>query len=259
MYNQFKTALITVLFTVFFISCKKDSETKDDQPQPSSNGSINVRFKAMVVNDTFAFNNNYVNSAGDTFSVNMLKYYVSNITLTNSDDSQVSVPGSYFLVDHNTFMEDEFTLNGIPIGSYKKISFLLGVDSAANVSGAQAGDLDPAKGMFWDWNSGYIMSRLEGYSPASTAIGKKIIFHVGGFTKPNLSLKNIAIDFNGTNVSVSQSNKPKITIKTDVSEWFKSPNTISFSTLNTVMVPGASSNSIADNYQDAFTLYSIQN
>ncbi|MFN6036873.1 MAG: MbnP family protein [Bacteroidota bacterium] len=259
MRTQNKIILMAMATIAIFASCKKDSDTNNNQPQPSSSGSINFKFNAMVVNDTFAFNQNYISAAGDTFSVNMLKYYVSNLVLTKTDDSQINLPNSYFLVDHNTFMEDEFTIGGIPEGSYKKISFLLGVDSAANVSGAQAGDLDPAKGMFWDWNSGYIMSRLEGYSSASTAIGKKIIFHVGGFTKPNLSLRNITIDFNGSTANVSQWSKPKITIKTDVSEWFKTPNTIDFSTLNTVMMPGASSNSIADNYQDAFSLQSIQN
>jgi hypothetical protein len=34
------------------------------------------------------------------------------------------------------------------------IKFLLGVDSLKNVSGIQTGALDPAKGMFWTWNTG---------------------------------------------------------------------------------------------------------
>jgi hypothetical protein len=47
------------------------------------------------------------------------------------------------------------------------IRFLLGVDSARNVSGIQTGALDPARGMFWTWNSGYVMAKIEGSSPSA--------------------------------------------------------------------------------------------
>ena len=255
---QYLACLFALSF--FLPACKKDKGNENTEPTTTPTGSMRVKFHAMVSGDTATFNNNpFVNASGDTFTVSLLKYYVSNIVLTRSDDSKYSIPGSYFLVDHNTFMEDEFTIGGIPIGGYKQISFILGVDSAVNVSGAQAGDLDPAKGMFWDWNSGYIMSRLEGNSPTSTAINKKIIFHIGGFSKPNNSLKTISIDFNGNIANISNSSTPLLHLKTDISEWFKTPNAINFSTINTVMIPGAISNSIAENYADAFSFQSIQN
>ena len=248
-----------VIFISIFISCKKDEKSDGNQPSTNTSGTLRVKFHPFVLTDSLVFNKNYLNANGDTFNVNMLKYYVSNITVTKSDNSKHSITGSYYLVDHNTFMEDEFVINGIPEGNYKEITFLLGVDSSSNVSGAQAGDLDPAKGMFWDWNSGYIMSRLEGYSPASTAIGKKIIFHVGGFIRPNISMRTITVSFNGNTANINTSNTPTLHIKTDVSEWFKTPNIINFSVINTVMMPGANSNDIADNYTDAFTFMSIQN
>ena len=54
----------------------------------------------------------------------------------------------------------------LPEGDYTELQFLLGVDSLHNVSGAQTDDLDPAKDMFWTWNSGYVMAKMEGNSPA---------------------------------------------------------------------------------------------
>ena len=53
----------------------------------------------------------------------------------------------------------------MPAGNYNSLSFLLGVDSMHNVSGAQTGALDPANDMFWTWNSGYVMAKMEGASP----------------------------------------------------------------------------------------------
>ena len=64
------------------------------------------------------------------------------------------------------------------------ISFLLGVDSLTNVSGAFGGDLDPIKGMYWTWNSGYINLKLEGSSPASPYPSHAFELHLGGYLPP---------------------------------------------------------------------------
>ena len=37
----------------------------------------------------------------------------------------------------------------------------LGVDSLRNVTGVQTGALDPAMDMYWTWNTGYVMAKLE--------------------------------------------------------------------------------------------------
>ncbi len=69
--------------------------------------------------------------------------------------------------------------------------FLLGVDSLHNVSGAQTDALDPAKDMFWTWNTGYVMAKLEGNSPSSALVNNKYEFHVGGFSGKYNVLKKI--------------------------------------------------------------------
>lgn len=56
----------------------------------------------------------------------------------------------------------------------------MGVDSAANVSGAGTGALSLANAMYWDWNSGYIMLKAEGNSPQSTT--GTFAIHPGGFS-----------------------------------------------------------------------------
>ena len=53
--------------------------------------------------------------------------------------------------------------------------FRFGTDSLLNVSGALSGDLDPSKGMYWAWNSGYINCKIEGRSVVtSPSIGISI-------------------------------------------------------------------------------------
>jgi hypothetical protein len=67
----------------------------------------------------------------------------------------------------------------------------LGVDSIRNVSGIQTGALDPLKGMFWTWNSGYVMAKLEGSSESSNSAGNRFTYHIGGFRPGMNVLKTI--------------------------------------------------------------------
>lgn len=61
-----------------------------------------------------------------------------------------------------------------------------------NVSGAMGGDLDPMKGMYWTWNSGYINFKLEGNSPECPSRNNAFQFHLGGYTSPNSTLRNLS-------------------------------------------------------------------
>lgn len=66
----------------------------------------------------------------------------------------------------------------------EKLCFRFGLDSTTQVSGRTDGALDPALGMYWAWNTGYIQCRLEGYSPDSKGKRGKFEFHLGGYSEP---------------------------------------------------------------------------
>jgi hypothetical protein len=246
-------------------NCKKD--TKAPEPEPvtpivvTPTGTMEVYFDGMVGDsDLVLSTNTYTNLAGNTYNITLVKYYISNIKLTKSDNSVWAESNSYHLVDHSNPISTVLSIANVPYGDYKALEFTIGVDSAKNVSGAQAGALDPANGMFWSWSSGYIMAKVEGVSPQSTASANKLTFHIGGFSGPNSVLKTISPVFPGTDVaSVSSTVIPKIHLKTDVAEWFETPSAVDFSTLNTVHMPGVSAKTIADNYADMFRVDHIHN
>jgi len=52
---------------------------------------------------------------------------------------------------------------------------------------------------------------------------------------------------------------PKIHFKTDISEIFKTPNTINLATTYNVTMPGPMAKMIADNYADMITVEHIHN
>lgn len=213
-----------------------------------------VGSNALVLNTQ-----DYLNANGDTFKVSMFKYYISNVVLTKSDNSTYTIPNSYYLVSHTGTANPVVSIGGVPNGTYKAITFLIGVDSARNVSGVQSGALDPVNGMFWSWSSGYIMAKMEGTSPQSGNATKALKFHIGGFSGVNNSLRTVSPSF-GTNVAtINGEHGSSIHFKADLSEWFKTPNVINFATAHTIHMPGSMAKMMADNYADMFSLDHIHN
>ncbi|GAB3860194.1 hypothetical protein GCM10028822_37950 [Hymenobacter terrigena] len=193
----------------------------------------------------------YTRANGQQLRVTTFNYYCSNVRLLRADGSAFVVPNSYYLVSAAAPASQSITIAGVPVGSYTGLSFVVGVDSARNVSGAQTGALDPSNGMFWTWNSGYIFLKMEGLSPqAPHAAGVSegaLVFHIGGFQQPNNTLRTVSPSFGISALVVREAHLPEVQYKVDVLKMFDGPNPINFSSLNNVM-GGSSALPIASNY-----------
>ena len=122
-----------------------------------------------------------------------------------------------------------------------RIKFAIGVDSLMSVSGALAGDLDPTNGMYWAWQSGYINFKIEGNSSSCKTRKNQFFFHVGGYKKPNYSLKMITLD-----VLIPKST---IDITINLKDFFSK---INLGKTNSIMIPGKSAMELADYYSKLF-------
>jgi hypothetical protein len=199
----------------------------------------------------------YKNAWGEEFTITRFRYYISNIEFITKEGKTIKPGGeNYFLLDE----EDEFSKNfstTIPAGTYNAISFLVGVDSLCNVSGAQTGALDPLNGMFWTWKSGYIMAKMEGRSPASSLPGNLFEYHIGGYKGKENVVKKIILDFPGGEKTFLQNKITVIEISADALEWFQDPEKLSISSHPSCTTPGALARKFADNYADMFSISSI--
>lgn len=228
-----------------FSACsKKDSTTY-------SAVSINI---SHVMNDEPLARNTkvYVNPSGESYTVSRFRYYLSNFSFITAAGSTVTIPPSYFLVDDSVNTSKTIQLDSVPQGNYTAIRFLIGVDSARNNSGVQSGALAPENGLFWTWNSGYIMAQLEGYSTTIGSASNQFQFHIGGYKGPYNVLQPVTIPVN-VSAGPDLSNPPVIKLRADVAKWFM-PNTVSFRSEAVIMAPGAKALSIAGNYQQMFTV-----
>lgn len=264
-YLQYPTMLtrifIAFLLAVSVISCQKELRL-DVVPEPDHN--IVLRFKPVVQYDTVDMKFDtvtYENFFKEPFTVKAFKFYIHAIELINTDSGEVYHVGDqkYFLIDFADSNSSTLKLSVKPY-KYNRIAFTVGVDSALNVSGAQTDALDPAKGMFWTWNTGYIMAKLEGTSPVSTAPGKMFEYHIGGFKQVESVIKKITLLFPfGENVDMQPKKTTEMSITADAYDWFNSPHDIRISANPAVMTAGPLARQIADNYSKMFTVVEINN
>ena len=61
-----------------------------------------------------------------------------------------------------------------------KISLLFGIDSAIQVGGVGTGALDPLRGMYWTWQTGYVQWKMEGAIRVDS-VESPLELHLGGF------------------------------------------------------------------------------
>ena len=71
-----------------------------------------------------------------------------------------------------------------------------------NVSGALSGALDPTKGMYWSWQSGYINFKLEGYKNNTVTKDEFFQFHIGGYVTPFNSIQSFSFKTKNKNKQI---------------------------------------------------------
>lgn len=194
---------------------------------------------------------NYTNDLGQAYTVTKFKYYIGKIKLEGINGNSYN-GDAYYLVDEEDPDTKTIVLDKVTAGEYSAMSFIIGVDSANNCSGAQSGDLDPVKGMFWTWNTGYIFLKLEGRSPASAEPGHFFELHIGGYKAPANCIRQVQHTFKKPLV-IKEGRKNKLDINADVAEILKTPVDIDFCKYATV-TDFHNATMVADNYADMFSI-----
>lgn len=131
----------------------------------------------------------------ETFlTIETLRFYLSTLTFYKNEKLVFTEKNSYHLVDAE--VESSLKINvELPDDiDFDRLQFHLGIDSLTNDGGVMGGDLDPTKGMYWSWNTGYINFKLEGRSIDSPARYNSFNFHFGGFLEGQNCLQTIIID-----------------------------------------------------------------
>ena len=182
-----------------------------------NNRALTINFTSLIDNEVLKVSTQNKNN----ISIEKLKFYLTNFSLSKDGETIWKEDKSYHLIDVSEPKSLVITLDLKEELEYDAITFLLGTDSLTNVSGVMGGDLDPTKGMYWAWNSGYINFKLEGNSN-----NIPFEFHLGGYMPPYQTVQKITLKTKNNN---------RLNIKFNLSEFFAG---IDFSKEHKVMSPG---------------------
>jgi hypothetical protein len=161
----------------------------------------------------------------DTIKITELKFYISKITFLQNGQEIYAEPNSFHLIDARVSNSLSLLINYTNELLFDAIKFNIGVDSITNVSGAMEGALDPTKGMYWTWQSGYINLKLEANCVNCTAKNKGIVFHLGGYQTPFNALQTKVIPVSKNNI---------LTVKIELENLF---NQVNLNQTNHLMSP----------------------
>jgi hypothetical protein len=178
----------------------------------------------LILNETY-----YKLNKNDSIQIEVLKFFVSGIEFMNNDKLVWKEKNSFYLVDFENQLTQTVLFNVPTDINFTKIKFNLGVDSITSTSGALAGDLDPTKGMYWAWQSGYINFKMEGNSPSCNTRKHKFQFHFGGYKQPYYNIQTITLPINNLT-----NNTFKINL--NLALFFEN---ISLTETNSIMIPCA--------------------
>jgi hypothetical protein len=137
----------------------------------------------------------------DSIKFDAVKFYITDISLWNQGKQVYVDPTKYHLIDLE--LNNKVSLNLPSKLPYDTIQFLIGTDSAANSSGAMAGDLDAMYGMYWAWQSGYINVKIEGSSSVCKTRKNAFQYHLGGFLSPNQTIQQLAFATTSNSINVA--------------------------------------------------------
>ncbi len=239
-----KKIIVLLILSLTFTHCIAQADEKAFLHVKFNHNSGN---KPVVLRDSV-----YTTPLGDTFTVTKLKYYTSNFLL----DGKPFVQGdeNYQLVD--LARQTEYIIP-VSAGKFSVFGFILGVDSAKNFSGAQTGALDPMNDMFWTWNSGYVMFKLDGTSPSSTADRNRIEHHIGGYRFGQNVAQSLQFDLGG-HLYLKEGDTISLTFNVDLDKYWSSSNKISLKEYPVCTLPGPLAMKISKNFKHMFALTEVR-
>ncbi|WP_405576762.1 MbnP family protein [Winogradskyella sp. Asnod2-B02-A] len=187
----------------------------------------------------------YVTKTKDSIQLSKLKFYLTDFVIQTENKIKDSIANSNFLIDAFDGDTTVIKLTDVNFNEEDKLLISIGVNENLNTSGANSGDLDPSKGMFWSWQSGYINFKVEGISPSCKTRKNKFQFHIGGFQTPYETIRPLIFKLDTVKNGI-------LKINLDVAQFFDS---IQLNSENQIMIPGQEASNTADKLPKLFSTH----
>lgn len=246
---NFFLMLCCLISVVVFNGCKKDPDTTPENTMQK----FSFHLHTNVGSQEADYSTTFTDQAGRKFMLSDFRYYLSNIVLLKSDGSELPLTGKVLLADPAIH---DYELMDVPVGDYKGLRFLFGLDSATNhTDPALYPAVNPlsiqSPGIHWDWNSGYIFAKIEGICDTTLsgagAANYPFIYHIG------MDMMKRTVDLSNQPFSVKSGTDKEIVLDLDVLDVLSNVDLRTENETHTFNdVPLATK--IADNFSIAFTV-----
>lgn len=191
----------------------------------------------------------FVSKNGDSIQFDNIRFYLSNIQFEMGDKTLIKDTVKAHLIDIFEPTTLKIALKNMGFSKIKAMRFNIGIDSLTNVSGALSGDLDPQKGMYWAWQSGYINMKIEGRSPQCKNRKNVFQYHIGGYLPPFYAMRQLEMPLNQTYTE-------GVNLHIDFSKFFEN---ITIPIQNSIMMPCREAMQLADYSTSMFSIHAPKN
>jgi hypothetical protein len=152
-----------------------------------------IRVEATWTNEILKTGANYAINPQQNLQVERLRFYISHCNLYHNEQVVAHCTDSIIMIDIDSSRTLYFVYDK-PLRKPNRLLFFLGIDSISSCSGAYEGALDPLKGMYWTWQSGYINLKLEGEYQAGNLSKKPFQYHIGGYQYPYNAQRSVELE-----------------------------------------------------------------
>jgi hypothetical protein len=268
------TLILSCLAGWILVSCNKTPFEDPEQELLPKTGQITLIFTHFVNQDPVQLDTMmYVNAAGNPYEVNEVMYFISDVTLHNSN-------GEKFLIDdwkdiHYVELAIPSTLNwkvfdDIPEGIYDSITFVFGIPEEKNNSFMFVNP--PEDKMMWPdiLGGGYHYLMINGKWLDQNNEVQLYNFHLGigqlykgnevNFDSIYAYVQNyFIVNLPESSFSIKESQITEIEIIMNIESWFETPHNFDFNQWGgAIMEIQAAMQMGAENGKDVFSVGSIK-
>ena len=243
-----KTRLIFILLaSMALVSCKKPASYGD----LTVNIDYSVNGKALITDSLC-----YCNEAGNEFLITEIQWFISKMELQDERGEWVSSEQKIFYIDTDIPESQTLQIASIPVGRYKALRFVFGLDEEDNRTGLFTDP--PESEMFWPdfLGGGYHYMKLNGKYLNAEGHLAPLAIHLGiGQNEDctefyqNYFIVELPIDFTIKENTVNQFDLTMV-----IDNWFRNPNLYDFNEFGSaIMQNQAAQQALKENGKDVFT------
>ncbi|PZD78447.1 MbnP family protein [Mesonia sp. K7] len=250
------------LVSTLLMSCFEDNDDLTINTPTQGETELQLQFHNQIGNQEVEIDDEpiYINEQEETYSINFLKYIISNIVLIDENGMEYAYPEaeSYFLINQEEESSKNINLDGIPTKKYSAIRFGIGVDQS-NYPLEGVDNFVPTaqeNEMLWSWSAGYIFLKMEGFYNSTQANNEVYRYHIGSHGEALDNYREVTLAFAELlDLTHEDTTIPMaLSITSDISLIFDGENNMSLDAKSDIQMDPENAPKVIENFSKSFSV-----